>query len=1052
MLITRIELENIKSYGNITVHFQRGTTAISGSNGAGKTTLVEAIGFALFDSIPYNQDQFVREGEKYGRVVVHLIGNDNRPYTVERRCGAGAFWTLYDCEADLRLEQRADVQDKLHELFGIERERSLKDLFQDALGVLQGAFTAIFLQTPRLRKQTFDSLLQIEDYNTAATYLLEAQKQYKEQNAAQENEIRRLTFETRDLDEWRTALKAAREQDQALKARNVTSTRLLSEQKARFEQLKQRQVQLQQCEDARKECQHRYDSTRQRFTQAEQSLNEARAAQQAVTENQATYQSYNEAEASLAQLRRDERQRNTLCQRHAQLDNTLATTRATLQFTRQHLDTIALAHQRILELLPAVEQQSALEIQIAAVSQQVQQYEYLRKEGARLQQLREKCQQEQAITRQHIAEIEPLRPLAELLNERVARVAQLETQSTLRGQKRLQLEEKQQLVQEKRNELLQTAAKLRKTEDAISKIEAHRQEAEEYPRLQEERQELALQQRQLQGSIEGYSDSRERSAGGQCPLLHQACLNIKQQGQLSLEAYFDELLTAEQAQFDTLTEQITQIDQRSERIKKYAEALEKLGQYIERRDGYAEHIERLNVDIRRVEREAQSLQGEWEALKQIEQQIARARSEQEESRRADQQVRQLAGLTSQVEQLQVQIEQYQAEFDERRREAEPFKQSKEQLHTLQQTLVALDDPRSASKAAQEIIQPEASYHQQLRQAQETLRETTEQMQELARQLETYAHLDHSINEQEAIREQAARGHRIYWENSKVAALLPEREQLHAQTQRATEQAAEHLARAEAAHREAATAFIEQEFLTVEQEIRDLEQEIARLANNMEHLQKQINEWEQKITTAEALLLELEAAQKEQRTLDDLATMMEHFRKLIKEAAPHVLRALLSDISAEANRIFGEIMGDRSAQLNWAEDYEITLVRQGLKRSFAQLSGGEQMSAALAVRLALLKKLSAVNIAFFDEPTQNMDEQRRTNLAEQIRRVRGFDQLIVISHDDTFEQGLDSLIRLRKQDGLTRQLGEDDELVPPGEREEMERVGSELHIYTQVEAS
>jgi DNA repair protein SbcC/Rad50 len=81
-----------------------------------------------------------------------------------------------------------------------------------------------------------------------------------------------------------------------------------------------------------------------------------------------------------------------------------------------------------------------------------------------------------------------------------------------------------------------------------------------------------------------------------------------------------------------------------------------------------------------------------------------------------------------------------------------------------------------------------------------------------------------------------------------------------------------------------------------------------------------------------------------------------------------------------------------------------------------------------VRLALLKKLSTLNIAFFDEPTQNMDGLRRTNLAEQIRRVRGFDQLFVISHDDTFEQGLDSLVRLRKTDGQTRMLTEDDVMV------------------------
>ncbi len=206
MLITRIELENIKSYRQMSVDFRRGTTAISGANGAGKTTIVEAIGYALFDHIEYNQGQFVRESEKYGRVVIYLIGNDDRPYTVERRCGAGAYWFIYDEEADLRLEQRADVSDKLHELFGIDRERALNALFRDALGVSQGMFTSVFLETASKRKQTFDTLLQIEDYKTATDYLLDAQKVYKEQSQAQQSEIQRLQYETRELESWQTAL------------------------------------------------------------------------------------------------------------------------------------------------------------------------------------------------------------------------------------------------------------------------------------------------------------------------------------------------------------------------------------------------------------------------------------------------------------------------------------------------------------------------------------------------------------------------------------------------------------------------------------------------------------------------------------------------------------------------------------------------------------------------------------------------------------------------------------------------------------------------------
>src|SRR5207253_998881 len=154
--------------------------------------------------------------------------------------------------------------------------------------------------------------------------------------------------------------------------------------------------------------------------------------------------------------------------------------------------------------------------------------------------------------------------------------------------------------------------------------------------------------------------------------------------------------------------------------------------------------------------------------------------------------------------------------------------------------------------------------------------------------------------------------------------------------------------------------------------------LAGLAEAMRNLQIDINELEQNIAQAEALLIDLAAVQQEKRTLEELYAMMEHFRRLIKEAAPHVLKAMLADISAEANRIFGEIMGDRSGQLSWQNDYEIVLRRQGINRTFAQLSGGEQMSAALSVRLALLKKLSTLNIAFFDEPTQNMDELRRMN--------------------------------------------------------------------------
>jgi exonuclease SbcC len=73
-----------------------------------------------------------------------------------------------------------------------------------------------------------------------------------------------------------------------------------------------------------------------------------------------------------------------------------------------------------------------------------------------------------------------------------------------------------------------------------------------------------------------------------------------------------------------------------------------------------------------------------------------------------------------------------------------------------------------------------------------------------------------------------------------------------------------------------------------------------------------------------------------------------------------------------------------------------------------------MCAALAVRLALLKVLADVDIAFFDEPTTNMDRPRRQGLAEAIGRIKTFQQLFVISHDDTFEQLTENVIMVERE--------------------------------------
>jgi DNA repair protein SbcC/Rad50 len=138
------------------------------------------------------------------------------------------------------------------------------------------------------------------------------------------------------------------------------------------------------------------------------------------------------------------------------------------------------------------------------------------------------------------------------------------------------------------------------------------------------------------------------------------------------------------------------------------------------------------------------------------------------------------------------------------------------------------------------------------------------------------------------------------------------------------------------------------------------------------------------------------------------------RKAYKEAGPKITERYLQNISREADRLFRELMNRPNVALEWTRDYEILVREEAHTRRLVNLSGGEQMCAALAVRLALLKVLADVDIAFFDEPTTNMDRTRRIQLAEAIANIKTFRQLFVISHDDTFEQVTEHVILVERE--------------------------------------
>src|SRR5436305_4787663 len=187
MHVTRVELENVKSYGEGARRgdfpFERGTTAIVGPNGAGKTTILEAVAWALFDVLDYSKEDFLRRGAKRGSVRVTFQSDlDERLYTVYRDTGTGYY--VYDPELKMKLQQgKADVRKWLDQHLGVEPGTDLRALFRSAIGVPQGLFTTDFLRSPRERKDAFDRLLKVEEYRESADRLRDTVNLINERSA-----------------------------------------------------------------------------------------------------------------------------------------------------------------------------------------------------------------------------------------------------------------------------------------------------------------------------------------------------------------------------------------------------------------------------------------------------------------------------------------------------------------------------------------------------------------------------------------------------------------------------------------------------------------------------------------------------------------------------------------------------------------------------------------------------------------------------------------------------------------------------------------------------
>jgi exonuclease SbcC len=200
------------------------------------------------------------------------------------------------------------------------------------------------------------------------------------------------------------------------------------------------------------------------------------------------------------------------------------------------------------------------------------------------------------------------------------------------------------------------------------------------------------------------------------------------------------------------------------------------------------------------------------------------------------------------------------------------------------------------------------------------------------------------------------------------------------------------------------------------EVATSRQKIADLAKDRLRLEGEIKKMKQ-------LKEEIKTRLAARKVFVDKEELVKFLRsQIFNNVSAQLSERFREEISLRADLIYRNI-AETDEELYWGDKYQIVLrdMENGelRERSDDQLSGGQTMSAVVALRLALLQTIGA-RVAFFDEPTSNLDAARRANLAHAFRAIdvgreevteHWYDQLFLISHDVAFTEVTDQIISL-----------------------------------------
>ena len=888
-MLHKIELIDIKTHKITKINFKKGLNVLHGDNGTGKSSVLEMIGFVLFDFLPENQADYVRETHsdkpEYGRVRVWITDIKGQPYIIERTVGKPGV-----------IVKDALTLSKVPKIRGVNQLKAwigknilpmhnikLDKLFDSSIGIPQGTFINPFLRRESNRKLYFDPIMQLDVYEKVFKNLNELNKKFEPDVQVINETMHEIIGEIKVKEE-------IQQRKKSLNAEIVSLTENLTNSESKSKVLKEKHEEIKKIKEQIDEAQKKLDQLNIRSEEENKKLEDIKI-----------------------QL-------------------------ADAQSAKQICDDTKEAHDKYVDLdsnLKILEQEfDELNAQKEDLSKKNEIYI---KNSTKLTQLEEELKKAEAKEKK-LPKLEKIYQKHSELADRIREIDAKIGVINAKEEQQVRLEEKASTISNNIETLKEKLSELPELEERFNNMEAIE--------LRIKKHEINVES--LTNQLEFFQNNQEKINQHKCPFVDQICKNLEE-GTFDEDILNNEIRTKEKSLQNT-QKQIKKNKEEISEKKKLKEKIDDLGK------------DKTTINNYRIQH--QDYQNEIEAFKKevgIKPQVIRNKEEQEQKRQLleedveeylviKNEVEKIPVLKEGIEPLRLQVTNQNKEVKNIKIEIKKLEHIPGDLSKTKDIIASLTDRYNSFilhiKTANKVPHLEAKKDS----AFTNLKETENQSK----------HQDQILTD-----------------------LKPK--------------------------------FDNEEFLRTDKDIKDTDQNIAVLNSQLDEKRKNLEECEAKLKEVSEKEEELEGLKNQKAKINTLKSFLEKLRVWIREFVPKFRAALIAKINVIASEIYRSIREEEDAGLKWLKNYDIEITTSKSSKKFSKLSGGEKMAAALSVRLAILKSLADIDFAFFDEPTTNLDQTSRINLSKYIHNIKGFEQLFVISHDDSFKRQSEYVIKFTKDD-------------------------------------